>query len=493
MTSGCGHLKVQLEKGAGNLYNIYRRLLQIIYPSELKLYQMKAALIRCDVRGCTARQHELLLCTQCNTCRCLNHINEHAAKTSTLGKRHDFAISLEYGHIFCNDCHDYVYTAEMERLRTEAYDSNQRFLGLPRSGQWSLNTHCIEPIAITSSSNIADHSLRGIVNLGNTCFMNSIIQSLVHMPAMRDYFLSDQHTHPNTSKSVCLMCMVNEAFQELLQPNWEEPVVLKQLLGFLWSSSKQLAGYHQQDAHEFLITLLELLHSHSKPIESPILSTDCKCVIDKIFTGQMQSDLTCNSCSHVSVRVDPFLDIALNVPIPVNGELEAITLEKCLDRYVQNETIPCTNCEKCGGRGLTKQLTFKKLPIVAIFQLKRFHHEGQLRKKISSIVRFPMELDMTRYLTAYHTDASQFDSNKGSCSALKRQYNRYELYAVVQHSGSMDTGHYTCFVRRGQQWFKCDDDAVYAVPPSTVSMAECYLLFYQTTALKFQSPMDTST
>lgn len=140
------------------------------------------------------------------------------------------------------------------------------------------------------------------------------------------------------------------------------------LLHLVWTHARHLAGYEQQDAHEFLIAALDVLHRHCKgspsifhiyPQPGVIFFVDiislfkstgangkslnnphhCSCIIDQIFTGGLQSDVTCQKCksvkrcvrmlsekvymcincnifilsSNVSTTIDPFWDISLDL------------------------------------------------------------------------------------------------------------------------------------------------------------------------------------
>lgn len=69
-----------------------------------------------------------------------------------------------------------------------------------------------EKICITPESTIG---LRGLLNLGSTCFMNCIVQVLMHTPFLRDYFLTERH-RCNGLPGTCAVCEVSKLFQVIL-------------------------------------------------------------------------------------------------------------------------------------------------------------------------------------------------------------------------------------------------------------------------------------
>ncbi|KAL4663206.1 hypothetical protein H8959_021002 [Pygathrix nigripes] len=191
------------------------------------------------------------------------------------------------------------------------------------------------------------------------------------------------------------------------------PHIPYKLLHLVWTHARHLAGYEQQDAHEFLIAALDVLHRHCKGDDNGKKANNpnhCNCIIDQIFTGGLQSDVTCQVCHGVSTTIDPFWDISLDLPgssTPfwplspgsegnvVNGESHVsgtTTLTDCLRRFTRPEHLGSSAKIKCSGchsyQESTKQLTMKKLPIVACFHLKRFEHSAKLRRKITTVLFF---------------------------------------------------------------------------------------------------------
>uniref|UniRef100_A0A673XVZ4 Ubiquitin carboxyl-terminal hydrolase n=1 Tax=Salmo trutta TaxID=8032 RepID=A0A673XVZ4_SALTR len=471
--AGCPHVNgFKVDNWKQNLRVIYQCF---VWSGSVETRKRKAKSCVCHM--CGAHLNRLHSCLYCVFFGCFakKHIHEHAKN-----KRHNLAIDLLYGGIYCFVCQDYIYDKDMEQIAKEEQRKAWKLQGEkystwePTKRELELLRHNPKRRKMTTNCTIG---LRGLINLGNTCFMNCIVQALTHTPLLRDFFLSDRHKCEMQSNS-CLVCEMSQLFQEFYSGH-RSPHIPFRLLHLVWTHARHLAGYEQQDAHEFLIAALDVLHRHCKDDNGKKANNpnNCNCIIDQIFTGGLQSDVTCQVCHGVSTTIDPFWDISLDLPgsstpfwplspggdgSTLNGESHlsgATTLTDCLRRFTRPEHLGSGAKIKCSGchsyQESTKQLTMKKLPIVACFHLKRFEHSAKLRRKIITYVSFPLELDMTPFMASskenrmngqYQQSVDVFNDNK------------YSLFAVVNHQGTLESGHYTTFIRQHMdQWFKCDD------------------------------------
>ena len=83
----------------------------------------------------------------------------------------------------------------------------------------------------------------------------------------------------------------------------------------VWKIATNFAGTDQQDSHEFLMFLLNCMHSHHQ-LESPKKLADergCKCLAHQVFGGESQSQVTCSGCGKVNRKVELMFDIGLQI------------------------------------------------------------------------------------------------------------------------------------------------------------------------------------
>jgi len=332
---------------------------------------------------------------------------------------------------------------------------------------------------------------RGLLNLGQTCFLNVVLQSFVHNPLLRNYFLSDKHNPKSCKLKDCTCCEMDILFSEVYSGE-TTPYGPLTFLATTWRASSELAGYAQQDAHEFFITALNQIHLKCRGSTN----VSCNCIIHNTFSGQLQSEVKCERCGNVTTTVDPMLDISLELEGEDSESGVENTLASCLRRYTQPEILASKeySCSKCRqtSHEATKRLSIRKLPPVLSIQFKRFEHRSADRsaaRKIEARVRFPAKINMAPY-TTYVVGNKAVTKGKGAKpGVMTGSDNRfaypgpealyeYELFAVICHEGQIDNGHYTNFARFHDEWYRFDDDKV---TPS--SLAQClkssaYMCFY---------------
>ena len=263
------------------------------------------------------------------------------------------------------------------------------------------------------------------------------------------------------------------------------------MLYSIWRFADYMAGYEQQDAHEFLVALLNALQSHlqqPQPQPGPRRGEQ-QSFVHQVFSGMFRSDLSCLRCGATSSTYEPFLDLSLPLeakraatPMATGRTKPPQRLEECLEQFMSSEVLTdSVTCEACGQTAQrSKQITIDRLPNVLTLHVKRFDAVND--RKISDPIEFPgTSLDMAPYLSSCRVrQSSGPHAAQGDAmgSAPARPKILYDLTAVVNHSGSMSQGHYTAFVVEGGQWFRCDDTQVSPATEQEVLQSEGYMLFF---------------
>jgi ubiquitin carboxyl-terminal hydrolase 22/27/51 len=263
------------------------------------------------------------------------------------------------------------------------------------------------------------------------------------------------------------------------------------------SVMQALAGYQQQDAHEYMQFILNTLHRQNGGGSD---SEDCDCMVHQTFYGKLSSTVTCDKCRNVTTALDPYMDLSLDIRNQTkrrkmdvkSGDDIQLDLRDCLERFTSREKLAAAEytCQTCdSGQNATKQLSIKRLPPVLPVHLKRFEHTKSTSSKIETNVRFPMKLDIYPYTTAHkltQTKAAKMNGPPITNYNMNTPTNSlmYELSSVIVHKGKIDSGHYVSYSREGSDWFLFDDSKVVLVSEAEVLSAEAYLLFYMVSSLE---------
>ncbi|XP_031208745.1 ubiquitin carboxyl-terminal hydrolase 43 isoform X1 [Mastomys coucha] len=168
------------------------------------------------------------------------------------------------------------------------------------------------------------------------------------------------------------------------------------------------------------------------------------------------------------------------------------TLDECFQSYTKEEQLAQDDAWKCPHCQVLQQgvvkLSLWTLPDILIIHLKRFCQVGERRNKLSTLVKFPLSgLNMAPHVARRSTNSK---AGPGPWSSWKQPICLpttypldflYDLYAVCNHHGSLQGGHYTAYCRNSLdgQWYSYDDSTVEPLREDEVNTRGAYILFYQ--------------
>lgn len=263
----------------------------------------------------------------------------------------------------------------------------------------------------------------GLANLGNTCYINSVLQSLRYM---RPFVFSVRDVKYNHNSSII------PAFIELLFANCDIKY-LNEFVLRLSRSNREFRVLRQCDAHELFLFVIDTLYE-----ELPSLPN--------VFRGQFESSILCEECQHISLTKSPFHTVSLDLNV---GEQ---TISSLIDRFEQTESLHGFKCEHCKGkRKAEKKMFIKTHPTILTLHLKRFIGNN----KNNSTIVLEQEISLHK--------------------------ERYMFIGSINHVGNVGYGHYTavCMKHDDRSYVLCNDRSVKSLVSLPKSSPLAYVIFYQ--------------
>ncbi|EAR85885.2 ubiquitin carboxy-terminal hydrolase (macronuclear) [Tetrahymena thermophila SB210] len=275
----------------------------------------------------------------------------------------------------------------------------------------------------------------GLLNEGQTCYMNSYLQTLFHIKA----FVKLVYSIPTDKESEPVFPNSLQVLFYQLQSRGSYCTTTELLKSFQWDKSKARI---QQDVQEFSCLFIEYLESKAEKIPQ------LKGQIKHLFQGKIQNYIKCINVEYESVREESFFEISLNLKGCKN-------IYESLDDYVKEELLEKDNKYDTGDARYQKQdakkgIKILELPPVLFFHLKRFQFDYQTGRNIKIVDQhqYYEEIDMTKYIA----------------NPTKDECYKYQLFAVLVHSGDFSSsGHYYAYIRpdpKQNNWFKFNDSIV---------------------------------
>jgi len=355
-------------------------------------------------------------CLECEEHGSFSSLNKHS---ETMPK-HQFAINSK--NVYCMGCRDIVYDPSLvfttrKRKAPQLTEEDEAYIS-----------------ANTAPKPCGREGVRGLFNLGETCYMNAVLQMMVHNNLLGQYFLGmghPLHTCPiskepekkndsddsedelgdDKDQKTCVACAMTELFSDANTVDQPAPAHAVNLLFASWKHIPNMAGKGQQDAQEWFTIIIDKLHDSivnptQNPSHKPNYRKHCQCFFHKVFYGRFSSDVTCDVCHKATVMEAEYSSIDLDFQKQKKRKKKQLkeaaaaantstatsaaakknqaalqtpppTLTECLKAYTtpeslvqESQQIDCQSCKK--KTTAQKRTRVRKLPAILTMHVKRF-------------------------------------------------------------------------------------------------------------------------
>mmetsp|Transcript_41845 Transcript_41845/g.67149 ORF Transcript_41845/g.67149 Transcript_41845/m.67149 type:complete len:457 (-) Transcript_41845:14-1384(-) len=393
------------------------------------------------------------------------------------------------------------------------------------------------------SAESADDALResalfyvvpGLYNLGNTCFINALLQVLASCGAVVEYVVQARGVHDIGEHSVVdslaetINCLVAKQGEHAL-PTMNIRVLHREIVSLMPTFQR---GYEQQDSDELLHYLMEAVDKrvlqHTRQVAQRAVVNVMKLPvllegISRVNGGQLplvevplnplegsiMSQMVCTACASISPMQGTVFRVLPVLLVDSSNSYLVNSLGQALSNFTAQETIDDVQCFGfCKARRkMFRRCSLGRMPKTMCIHLSRRHFDPRSGRmiKLSHFVSFPLMIDFSRY--SFHCNSLENDVDTGVFSLLRnfkelhpttpdrsennsetqrvhneqaRKGRLFQLNGVIVHHGGAEGGHFTAFRRLGKaSWVHISDARIQRVTEQQVLQAEAYMLLYE--------------
>ncbi|XP_069081631.1 ubiquitin carboxyl-terminal hydrolase 40 isoform X1 [Pleurodeles waltl] len=272
--------------------------------------------------------------------------------------------------------------------------------------------------------------LSGIRNQGGTCYLNSLLQTLLFTPEFREALFSlgpedlgslEKKDDPHAKVRI-IPLQLQRLFAQLLLVNQQAASTTDLTNSFGWGDNEETRQHDVQELNRILFCALE----------SSLVCTSGHDLINRLYHGIVVNKIVCKNCGNISERQEDFLD--LTVAVKDTSSLE----EALYSIYVEEEVFDDDNLYRCSACNTlvraAKSAKLRKLPPFLTFSLLRFNFDFVKCERYKETHRytFPLRIDLKPFCEQGELDESQLE---------------YELFSVIIHKGGCYGGHYHAYIK----------------------------------------------
>uniref|UniRef100_A0A8C5DZT9 Ubiquitin carboxyl-terminal hydrolase n=1 Tax=Gouania willdenowi TaxID=441366 RepID=A0A8C5DZT9_GOUWI len=286
---------------------------------------------RTMVNGEPEASQDVLVCLKCGFQGCDLSGTQHAVKHHQAfhSESHCITISLSTWKAWCFECNEELSTHCNKKALAQTLDFLQKHSLKATSAaspkimklQEEPSDYADPPRGKSSVINSTLAPVKGINNLGNTCFFNAVMQvsfTAIVDKSVNSYNLSLTVGLPNPEPLTAAMFV----FLQSMKESGKGPLNPKALFNQLCQKAPRFKGYQQQDSQELLHYLLDSIRMEETKVSAHRTCTHMLAYgkegvklnfVDRIFVGELTNTIMCEECSHISTVKEAFIDISLPI------------------------------------------------------------------------------------------------------------------------------------------------------------------------------------
>uniref|UniRef100_A0A667H999 Ubiquitin carboxyl-terminal hydrolase n=1 Tax=Lynx canadensis TaxID=61383 RepID=A0A667H999_LYNCA len=351
----------------------------------------------CD--GQPVLSSDIWLCLKCGFQGCGRNSESHHSVKHYKNQRtesHCITISLSTWIIWCYECDEKLSTHCNKKVLAQTVDFLQKHVSKTQTSAFSrILKLCEEKYEAGEKKKGRKGNsvtpVKGITNLGNTCFFNAVMQNLAQSYILSELMneskengtklkifpSSDSHLDPLMVELSSPGPLTSALFLFLhsMKETEKGPLSPKVLFNQLCQKAPRFKGFQQQDSQELLHYLLDAVRTEeTKRIQAGILKAfnnpttktaddDTKKkvkaygregvkmnFIDRIFIGELTSTVMCEECANISTVKDPFIDISLPI---IEERNQLVHGRKCVRKLPSGEDRVAVICREYENPGMS--------------------------------------------------------------------------------------------------------------------------------------------
>jgi ubiquitin C-terminal hydrolase len=308
----------------------------------------------------------------------------------------------------------------------------------------------------------------GLANLGNTCYINSVLQVMSTIDELNNYI--EQNSDYDESMMDYIM---TKEWIDLKKLMWSKNacispgrfIQLNQYI-FKYKKKEEFINHSQGDANEYLLFFLECIHNSYNKRDKQLQKNITHKYLEEYYKKDHSiiSQLCLILCEYnylnekdktiETSKIEPQWTLELSIP-----KKNDVTILDCFEHTFSNEILKDDNAwfndKKNMKINVIKTMKICKSPAILIIHLKRWNHI----QKNDKLVHLEESLDITSYSK---------DTN-----------NKYELFGLINHEGNLFGGHYYSFVKKYNKWYLFNDKQIKDISFKSIIFQKNYCLFYR--------------